>query len=64
MTNETNVYYRIYAGVIHEQFTVKAHPAFFKGEGRGKKFEEHFSKLTKQNYFTAKVMLKYCSGEY
>ena len=27
------------------------------GEGRGKKIEEHFSQLTKQYYFTAKIML-------
>ena len=29
---------------IHEQFTVKAYPALFEGEGRerGKKIEKHF----------------------
>ena len=30
--------------------------------GRGN--DEHFSQLTKQCYFTAKIMLRYCSGEY
>ena len=56
---------------------MKAHPALFEGEGRGwrvegggggegegQKIEEHFYQLTKQYYFTAKIMLKYCSGEY
>ena len=28
--------------IIPEQFTVKAHPALFEGEGRAKKIEEHF----------------------
>ena len=32
--------------------------------GEGQKNEELFSQLTKQYYFTAKIMLKYCSGEY
>ena len=32
-----------YAINLAEQFTVKAHPALFEGEGRGKKnIEEHF----------------------
>ena len=41
---------------------MKVHPALFEGEGKGraKKIEEHFSQLTKQYYFTAKIMLKYC----
>ena len=41
-------------------------PSFIWGEERGEgqeKIEEHFSQLTKQYYFTAKIMLKYCSGE-
>jgi hypothetical protein len=28
--------------LIPEQFTLKAHPALFEKEGRGKKIEEHF----------------------
>ena len=43
---------------IPEQFTVKAHPDLFEGEGgggRGKKIEEHFSQLTQTCYFTAKI---------
>ena len=52
--------------ITPEQFTVKAHPDFYlRGEeGKGKKIEKHFSQLTKQYYFNAKIMLKYCSGEY
>ena len=44
--------------IIPEQFTVKAHPALFEGEGGGggaKKSEEHFSQQTNQYYFTAKL---------
>ena len=38
---------------IPDQFTVKAHPALFEGEGRGmgeegQKNEEHFSQLTQE----------------
>ena len=46
-----------------ERFTVKAHPSFIWG-GRGEGNDEFFSQLTKQCYFTAKIMLKYFSGEY
>ena len=39
-------------------------PALFEGEGRrGEENDKHFSQLTKQYYFTAKIMLKYYSGE-
>ena len=38
-----------------------------EGEGRGRGVgggnDEHFSQLTKQCYFTAKIILKYCSGD-
>ena len=41
---------------IPEQFTVKAHPALFEGDGEGqKKIEEHFSQLTQTCYFTSKI---------
>ena len=46
---------------------MKVHPALFEGEGeagRGGRNDEHFSQLTKQYYFTAKIMLKYCSGDH
>ena len=56
----------------------KAHPALFEGEGRGKKdcgtlfpanpnillFYYENSQPTQTYYFTAKIMLKYCSEEY
>ena len=34
-----------------EQFTVKAHPALFEGEGRGKKIEEHFPEASAWGVF-------------
>ena len=37
--------------LIPEQFTVKAHPALFEGEGRGKKIEKHFPKASAWGIF-------------
>ena len=35
----------IYINIIHEQFTVKAHPALFEGEGEEPKIRDCYSSL-------------------